>query len=107
MAETQVERRAASRVRVSAGITVRHMRRQLPGTARDISESGVFLTTEAAIEAGDDIELILQVPEGMKTRAGRWVAWQGKVVRVERAGGPGPAGIAAAIVNCEPVEIVE
>ena len=49
MAETQVERRAASRVRVSAGITVRHMRRQLPGTARDISESGEYEPGRATI----------------------------------------------------------
>ncbi len=77
------------------------------GMARDISDNGIFLRTEHGIQTGADIEVILRMPAGMRSRAGRWVACQAKVVRVEKEEPAGAVGIAAAIVNCEPVEIVE
>ncbi len=107
MPKAQVERRSSARTPASTPVTVRHMRRQLMGRARDISDDGIFLRTEGAIEAGADIEVILRMPAGMRSRAGRWVACQAKVVRVEKEEPAGSVGIAAAIVNCEPVEIVE
>lgn len=106
MTKTQQERRGAQRMPAAADITVRHMRRQLLGRARDISENGIFLLTDSGIEKGADIEVILRMPAEFRSRGGRWVSCLARVVRVESEGPDREFGIAARITHCEPVDIV-
>ncbi len=106
MPKGQEERRGARRMPAGNEITVRHMRRQLVGKARDISENGIFLLTEDSIEKGADIEVILKMPAEFQGRGGRWVSCLARVVRVEGEGPDREFGIAARITHCEPVDIV-
>jgi hypothetical protein len=82
------------------------MRRQLMGTARDISPSGMFLISEARIEEGADIELVLQMPPEIRPKGSRWMSCHAKVVRVEDSGREGEYGIAAKILYCESVDVL-
>jgi PilZ domain-containing protein len=99
------EKRRAPRVPASAQVTVRHMRHQQPGTARDISDGGIFLFTEEEMEPGSEMELVLMMPPGMGPLGGRWVSCYATVVRVE----PRQKynfGVAARIDYCEAVDVI-
>ena len=61
MTRSATDRRGARRVPANSQVTVRHMRRQLPGTARDISSGGIFLFTEERLQPGSDMELVLWI----------------------------------------------
>ena len=106
MAKSQAERRTTRRLSTSAPVNVRHMRRQLMGTARDISPSGMFLISEARIEDGADIEVVLMMPQELRPKGGRWMSCHAKVVRVEEQGKDGEFGIAAKIIYCESVDVL-
>lgn len=106
MAKSNAERRSARRLPTSAPVNVRHMRRQLMGTARDISPNGMFLISEARIEEGADIELVLRMPAEVQPKGGRWMSCHAKVVRVEDSGREGEYGIAAKILYCESVDVL-
>jgi len=82
------------------------MRRQLMGTARDISPNGMFLISEARIEEGADIELVLMMPPEIRPKGSRWMSCHAKVVRVEDRGREGEYGIAAKIVYSETVDVL-
>lgn len=106
MAKSNAERRSTRRLPTSAPVNVRHMRRQLMGTARDISPNGMFLISEARIEEGADIELVLMMPPEIRPKGGRWMSCHAKVVRVEDSGKEGEYGIAAKILYCESVDVL-
>ena len=106
MAKSQAERRTSRRLPSSAPVNVRHMRRQLLGTARDISPTGLFLISEARIEEGADIEVVLMMPPELRPKGNRWMSCHAKVVRVEDQGKEGQFGIAAKITYCESVDVL-
>ena len=106
MAKSHAERRTSRRIPSSTPVNVRHMRRQLLGTARDISPSGMFLISEAKIEEGADIEVVLMMPPELRPKGGRWMSCHAKVVRVEDQGKDGEYGIAAKILYCESVDVL-
>jgi len=66
---------------------------------RDLSSSGVFLYSEAALEPGTRLELVLMLPPGIGLAPG-WTLCQASVVRVEHSNGK-PVGIAATLDRIE------
>lgn len=106
MPKSQAERRSSRRLPSSTPVNVRHMRRQLMGTTRDISPGGMFILSESKIEEGADIELVLMMPPEVKPQGGRWVSCHAKVVRVEEPGRGGEFGLAAKILYCETVDVL-
>jgi hypothetical protein len=66
---------------------------------RDLSSSGVFLYSEAALEPGAKLELVLMLPPGIAATSG-WTLCQASVVRLEHSDGK-RIGIAASLDRIE------
>jgi PilZ domain len=66
---------------------------------RDLSSSGVFLYSEAVLEPGTRLELVLMLPPGIGVAPG-WTLCEASVVRVEHSNGK-PVGIAATLDRIE------
>jgi hypothetical protein len=66
---------------------------------RDLSSSGIFLYSEAALEPGSKLELVLMLPPGIAATAG-WTLCQASVVRLEHCNGK-RVGIAATLDRVE------
>lgn len=67
---------------------------------RDLSESGVFLYSESALEAGAKLELVIMLPGGLGLGPGGWTLCQASVVRVEESDGK-RVGVAATLDRIE------
>jgi len=96
------ERRRAPRTEVQLPVKVRpKVGRQNDApehsaVTRDLSTSGVFLYSQAALEPGTKLELVVMLPPGMGLGSGGWTLCEASVVRVEQADGKG-VGIAATL----------
>jgi len=96
------ERRRAPRTEVQLPVKVRpKVGRQndapeYSAVTRDLSTSGVFLYSQAALEPGTKLELVVMLPPGMGLGSGGWTLCEASVVRVEQADGKG-VGIAATL----------
>jgi hypothetical protein len=77
-----------------------HEQREV-ATIGNLSEKGVFFFTDARVETGSEIELILIMPPEIAEFARRWVCCSARVVRVEDKPGEKQIGIAAEITRCE------
>ncbi len=53
---------------------------------RDVSANGVFLYTNAPMEKGTDVELVLILPPELTSGEKCWVCCQATIVRVEEEG---------------------
>jgi hypothetical protein len=94
--KTNGERRSASRIanRVPARVrTVQGVEHS--AQTRDVSANGIFLFTQARIEPGSEIELVLILPPELTSGERCWVCCQATVVRVEESGAE--FGVAAQI----------
>ncbi len=81
------DRRANRRIKAPAPVRLRaHTGNDQSARIRDVSSSGVFLYTQAKIEQGTDVELVLILPEELTLGAKCWVCCQATVVRVEESG---------------------
>ena len=67
----------------------------------NLSQKGVFFFSDAKVQAGSDIELVLIMPPEIPEFARRWVCCNARVVRVEEKPGEKQIGIAAEITRCE------
>jgi hypothetical protein len=78
---SQLERRSSERYAVT--LSVRTDRG--PGVTRDVSTSGLCLVMEQPLEVGDQIEVVLSIPDPDMVEDPTHVelSFQGKVVRVE------------------------
>jgi hypothetical protein len=94
--KTNGERRSASRIanRVSAQVRTAQGVEHSAQT-RDVSANGIFLFTQARIEPGSEIELVLILPPELTSGERCWVCCQATVVRVEESGAE--FGVAAQI----------
>ena len=91
------ERRRAPRTELQVPVKVR----QNDGSAqsavtRDLSSSGIFLYSDAALEPGTKLELVIMLPAGLGFGAGGWTLCEASIVRVEHSDGKG-VGIAATL----------
>ena len=87
---------------------------KLPGTEKrttattgNLSSQGVFFFTDAKVQAGTEVEIILIMPPEIPEFARRWVCCNARVVRVEEKPGENQIGIAAEITRCEALPEVQ
>ena len=85
---TRIAARVPTRVRMPQG-------GELSAQTRDVSANGVFLYTQARMEKGTDVELVLILPPELTSGEKCWVCCQATIVRVEEAGAQ--FGVAAQI----------
>jgi hypothetical protein len=71
-----------------------------PALSRDLSSTGIFLYSDAGLEAGAKIELVIMLPPGLGMGPGGWTLCQASVVRVEKGDGKG-VGVAATLDRIE------
>jgi hypothetical protein len=90
---SQLERRSAERYAVS--LSVRTDRG--PGVTRDVSTSGLCLVIEQPLEVGDQMEVVLTIPDPVmvKDHAHVELSFQGRVVRVD----PGSMAVGVQILS--------
>lgn len=101
MPEPMPERR--SRTRRSVELPVRLRRSdgtEQNGLTRDLSASGIFLYSEARLEVGSRLEMVITMPPGLGIGPGGWALCQASVVRVEKTDGKG-IGVAAVLDRIE------
>ena len=70
------------------------------GLTRDLTNSGIFLYTDSALEPGAKLELVLMLPPSLGLGVGGWTLCQASVVRVEPSTGKG-IGVAATLDKIE------
>jgi hypothetical protein len=87
-AGTRIAARVPTRVRTVSGV-------DLNAQTRDVSANGIYLYTQAPIEKGTDVELVLILPPELTSGEKYWVCCQATIVRVED--GVGEFGLAAQI----------
>ena len=95
------ERRSHTRKSVRAPVKVRQQgggERQ--GLIRDLSSTGIFLYSDAGLEAGAKLELVVMLPPGMGIGPGGWTLCEASVVRVEQGTEKG-VGVAATLDRIE------
>ncbi len=93
------ERRRKERTPVRVPVKVRPQEGEGPemsGVTRDLSSSGVFLYSDAPLEAGTKLDLVIMLPGGLGFGPGGWTLCQASVVRVEKSDGKG-VGVAATL----------
>lgn len=93
---TNDERRSRHRVPVRVPVKVRYDDREHEGLTRDLSASGIFLYSNAAMKPGSKLELVIMLPPDMGLGSGGWTLCEATVVRVEKSEGKG-VGIAATL----------
>ena len=90
------ERRSGHRIPAQVPTRVRtHQGADHAAQTRDISANGVFLYTNAPMEKGTEIELVLILPPELTSGEKCWVCCQATIVRVEDQGSD--FGVAAQI----------
>jgi len=99
MAEKKSDRRARERFPVHVPVSVKIEKGgiQEATQTRDLSTAGVFVYTNARMQEGSELELILVLPPEITFSDRRWVCCQASVVRVEENAGQGNYGVAAVI----------
>jgi hypothetical protein len=81
------ERRSGKRVATRVPTQVRTAQgTRLPAQTRDVSSNGIFLYSQARMEPGTDVELVLILPPELTSGEKCWVCCQATVVRVEESG---------------------
>jgi len=101
MTEHTPERRSQTRKPVRMPAKVRHPDgSEQTGLTRDLSSTGIFLYSDAGLEAGAKLELVLMLPPGLGMGPGGWTLCQASVVRVEEGTDKG-VGVAATLDRIE------
>jgi hypothetical protein len=108
MEKPKPERRSSSRVPVRVPVAVRAGDSvvEVSATTRDLSSNGVFLYTDAAMQPGSRIEMVLILPPELAGGERRWACCQASIVRVESSPESG-VGVAAAIDNIDLLPEIE
>jgi len=84
---TSPERRSGKRLATRVPTRVRTKQgTELPAQTRDISTNGIFLYTNARLDQGNDVELVLMLPPELTSGEKCWVCCQATIVRVEESG---------------------
>ena len=88
------ERRSGKRIATQVPTRVRTAQGDQTAQTRDVSSSGVFFYTNAKMEKGTEVELVLILPPELTSGEKCWVCCHATIVRVEE----GPQfGLAAQI----------
>jgi PilZ domain len=85
--DSDIERRSGTRFVTRVPTRVRTAQgADHTAQTRDVSANGVFMYTNARIEAGTEVELVLILPPELTSGEKCWVCCQATVVRVEEKG---------------------
>ncbi len=102
--DTRDERRQQPRVPLDARATIALAEERIAASTKDISERGLFFFTDAHIEVGSNIDILLMVPEEAGLPINGMVCCHGRVVRVAPSGGR--YGMGMEIDGVEPASLL-
>jgi hypothetical protein len=95
------ERRSHERVRYESPATVTAGQHSIAASTKDITDRGLFFFTDARVEPGSEIDIVLMLPEEVKLPLSGMVCCRGRVVRSDS--GRGQYGVAVEIDRFETV----
>ncbi len=98
MPRAKSERRSQNRIPAEVPVSIRSVGAETAsGLTRDLSTGGIFLYTDASLQAGSELEMVLTLPPELMGGEKQWVCCRARVVRVENGGNGGRFGVAADI----------
>jgi hypothetical protein len=103
MPDDKLERRSGQRIPVRVPLTINtpDANLQATGHTRDLSSNGIFFYTDFPIQPGNDVEMVLILPEELTSGDKRWVCCQATVMRVESNPDGSERGVAAKMRNMQ------
>jgi len=103
MATTQfgIERRAAQRFDFHRSVAIRRGSEEGLAFTQDLSARGMFLYTDMVLQAGEDLEVVLDMPSVITLSADTRVRCQVRVLRVTPAAASRKSGVALLVRNYE------
>ncbi len=99
--QTGIERRAAQRFDYHRSVSIRRGSEQGLAFTQDLSARGMFLYTDMVLRAGEDLELVLNMPSEITLSADTRVRCQVRVLRVKAAVASQKSGVAVLVTNYE------
>ncbi len=103
-----IERRAAQRFDFHRSVSIRRGSEEGLAFTQDLSARGMFLYTDMVLHAGEDLEVVLDMPSEITLSADTRVRCQVRVLRVIPAASSQKSGVALLVRNYEFLkEVVE
>jgi hypothetical protein len=99
--QVRIERRAAQRFDFHRSVSVRRGSEEGLAFTQDMSARGMFLYTDMVLHAGDDLELVLDLPSEITLSSDTRVRCQVRVLRVLPAATSHKSGVAVLVRNYE------
>jgi hypothetical protein len=99
--QVRIERRAAQRFDFHRSVSVRRGSEEGLAFTQDLSARGMFLYTDMVLHAGDDLELVLDLPSEITLSSDTRVRCQVRVLRVLPAATSHKSGVAVLVRNYE------
>ena len=81
------ERRGKQRIRFEGPATIMTGQHSVAASTKDISDRGLFFFTDARVEPGSEIDIVLTLPEEVGLPLSGMVCCHGRVVRSNSASG--------------------
>jgi len=102
VADPNKERRGQQRIRFEAPATVTAGQHSIAASTKDITDRGLFFFTDARLELGSEIDIVIMLPEEVGMPLSGMVCCHGRVVRSDSGGGQ--YGFAVQIDRLAPVQ---
>ena len=96
-----IERRAAQRFDYHRSVSIRRGSEEGLAFTQDLSARGMFLYTDMILHAGEDLEVVLDMPSEITLSADTRVRCQVRVLRVTPAVASQKSGVAVLVRNYE------
>ena len=95
------ERRNQRRIRFESPATVTAGQHSIAASTKDISDRGLFFFTDARLDLGSEIDMVIMLPEEVGLPLSGMVCCHGRIVRSDSASGQ--YGVAVEIDRFAPV----
>jgi hypothetical protein len=96
-----IERRAAQRFDFHRSVAIRRGSEEGLAFTQDLSARGMFLYTDMVLQAGENLEVVLNMPSEITLSADTLVRCQVRVLRVTPAAASQKSGVAVLVRNYE------
>jgi hypothetical protein len=96
-----IERRAAQRFDYHRSVSIRRGSEEGLAFTQDLSARGMFLYTDMVLQAGEDLEVVLDMPSEITLSSDTRVRCQVRVLRVTPAAVSQKSGVAVLVRNYE------
>lgn len=103
-AQPGIERRGAQRFDFHRSVAIRRGIEEGLAFTQDLSARGMFVYTDMVLEAGEDLEVVLNMPSEITLAADTRVRCQVRVLRVTAAAANQKSGVALLVKNYEFLE---